>query len=299
MLTGPMAPRRGLTLIEILITLVIVGVIGLAITRVITSQGRLYSQQTGVRDARSTARTAMGVMMNELRMVQDSAGVDSVATNGRLIRFRVPYRLGLLCGNAAGGVATVAMLPTDSATLAMATYAGWAWRDPVSGRYTIQQPAAPTGGDAPVGVAAPALCTGSGAGQANLRPVTVAGRSTAYFTVTPPLPGTPVSGSPVFFWQRVTYRFAPSTAFPGRTGLYRDVQGGTSEELMAPFDQAAHFRFYRAGDDTSIVTPPALAQIRGIDVVLSAEAPRRVSGQTANNRAALRTAIFFKNTRTF
>lgn len=294
------SPRRraGFTLVEGLITMVILGVVGLAFTKTIATQSRFFDRQTNLRSTRSVARSAMTVMLSDLRMVQDSGGIDSASTDGKTIRVRVPYRFGLYCGNT-GAVSTVSMLPIDSAVVQQTKYAGYAWRNPVSGRWTVVSPGDPQGTDIFVQSADPNRCTGSGTAEARVRTVTVAGRPGAVVDIRPQivdplaLPGT----TAIFFYQRITYQFGASTSYPGSVGLFRTVQGGLSEELMAPFDTSARFRFYTAAADNSVVTPPALADIRGVDLVLNTISTRAVSGRTDPVKSFVTTAVFFKNTR--
>ena len=133
-MTTPRQFRRGFTLIEFAIALIIVGIIGAAFTKLLTSQSRFFDQQTNIRKARSVARNSMNVMLSDLRMVQDSGGIDSAASDGKLIRIKVPYRFGLVCATN-GTITTVSMLPSDSSVVAMAKYGGFAWRDTLTGRY--------------------------------------------------------------------------------------------------------------------------------------------------------------------
>src|SRR5204862_2764127 len=125
--------RKGFTLNEVMISLVILSVIGAAFTRILTYQTRYLAHETSIRTARSVARTANNILLTDLRAVQDSGGVDSVGVGGQFIRILVPYRLGLVCGTN-GLVTTVSMLPVDSATIALSVYKGFAWRDSLTGR---------------------------------------------------------------------------------------------------------------------------------------------------------------------
>ena len=70
---------------------------------------------------------------------------------------------------------------------------------------------------------------------------------------------------------------------------------GVREELAAPFDAAARFRFYRLNDNTAQDPVPLLAEIRGFELVLdgASEASPRISG--APRRAPLTTSVFFRN----
>jgi hypothetical protein len=99
------------------------------------------------------------------------------------------------------------------------------------------------------------------------------------------------------FFQNITYSFAASSLYPGKIGLFRAVNSGTPEELMAPFATTARFRYFQSGDDTSRTTAPALSDIRGIALALTTEGARKPAGRTTTTESRMMTAIFFKNTR--
>jgi hypothetical protein len=145
----------------------------------------------------------------------------------------------------------------------------------------------------------PSDCTGNGAGEAQIRTVTANGRAGEILDLKGPVFSGATLGSPVFFFQRITYSFRTSAAYPNSLGLWRNVQDGVDEELMAPFDASTRFRFYKAGDDTSRVVPPLVSDIRGLDLVLTAQSPRAVSGQASATTATVVTSVFFKNLRAF
>ena len=116
-------------------------------------------------------------------------------------------------------------------------------------------------------------------------------------TLTPGAPfGTP-AGSPVFLFQRIRYRFAPSSALPGRIGLWRTVVAtGTAEELAAPFDATAAFRFYRLDSDTSQAAAPSpLSTTRGIELRLAGASRATPYGAAGPKVVGLTTTIFFQN----
>src|SRR4051812_43635114 len=94
----PTRPRHGFSLAEVLVALVIVGIVGGAMTKVLLNQNRFFDKQNNLKAARSVARNAMTIMLNDLRMAQDSGSVDSVTADGKVMRLLVPYRYGLVCG---------------------------------------------------------------------------------------------------------------------------------------------------------------------------------------------------------
>lgn len=287
--------RSGFTLPEIIISLVIIAIIGAAFTRLVVAQSRFFSREYGARSARAVARSSMNLLVTDLRMVQDSGGVDSVSADGRAVRVIVPYAFGLACGNTASGT-IVSLLPTDTSVMALATYAGYAWRN-ASGRYTVVTPAAPQGADLVQPYSPPDKCTDTGAGEAGVATLTINGRSGQVVKLTPIATGIPVR-TPVFLYQKITYAFGSSATYPGLYGLYRIASGGPREEILAPFDSSARFKFYVPGQDTSQATIPALSSIRGLDILLYGVSPKLQSnGQRSMTR--MTTAVFFQNTRSF
>jgi prepilin-type N-terminal cleavage/methylation domain-containing protein len=290
--------RRGFTLVEIVVSLVIAGIIGGAFMRLLMNQNRYFSKMTNVRGARSIARGASNIVLADLRMVQDSGGVDSVAPTGKLIRILVPYRFGLVCGTNSN-TTIVSMLPTDSGTIAVSVYKGFAWRDSTTKLYNYVWPSNPTGSDIPVASATPATCTGNGAGQAQIRSISVNGRTGDILDLKSSGASGALANTPVFFFQRITYSFRASLIYPGRMGLWRNVDGGRDEEIMSPFDTTAGFRFYESGKDVPDAVPPAAPLIRGLDLILSAVSPGAVSGDTAASQSKVVTSVFFKNVRRF
>ena len=286
--------RAGFTLTEVLIAVVIIGIIGAAFTRLILAQSRFFTREYGARNARAVARTSMNLMLSDLRMVQDSGGVDSVSSDGRTVRVIVPYAYGLACGNSLTAT-VVSLLPTDTSVLNLATYGGYAWRDASSGRYTIVTPPLPLGANKVQASTYPDKCTDHD--KADISTLSVNGRSGQIVDLTPMSVGI-AAYDPVFLWQKITYSFDTSASFPGLYGLYRNVSGGSREEILAPFDSLARFKFYVPNQDTSQTTVPALSSIRGLDILLYGVSPKAANDGTRTS-TQFTTAVFFKNTRVF
>jgi hypothetical protein len=231
-------------------------------------------------------------------MVQDSGGVDSVTADGKLMRIMVPYRFGLVCGTNAN-TTTVSMLPTDSGTIAVSVYRGFAFRDSTTHLYTYVWPPNPTGSDVPVASGNPATCTGNAAGQAQIRSVAVNGRTSDILDLQYSGASGARVGEPVFLFQHITYSFRASGIYPGRIGLWRNVENGRNEEIMSPFDTSAGFRFYKSGTDSAETVPPLAALVRGVDLVLTAVSPRAVSNDSTPSQSKVVTSVFFKNVRRY
>lgn len=116
------AGRAGMTLIELTISLVIVAIMAVSMTRLLTSQMRAFAKLSLGRDARSVTRQARNVMQSELSMIDVGGGV--VAASSDSITVNVPIAFGLFCS---GG--TMMGIPTDSMYLAAASLDGYAVKD--------------------------------------------------------------------------------------------------------------------------------------------------------------------------
>ena len=270
-------PRRGFSLVELLITLILVSIIGAAAGRLLMSHTRFYTRLAGQKDARSVTRGARNLIQTELSMVEAGGGVAGASNDS--ITVRTPYAWGVYCSGS-----TIMRLPVDSAMYAMATLAGYAIKDTTAtGAYSFTATTtAPTAG------AATDCTTTAGI---------TAPPNGAYLALSPSitLPALSAAGAPVYLYQLITYKFAASTLFAGKRGLYRRVGTGTPEEILAPFDTTAKFRYYELASNTAQTSVPALANIRGVELDLDALSPTRSSDRSTPEAVSIKTAIFFRN----
>jgi prepilin-type N-terminal cleavage/methylation domain-containing protein len=291
--SAPASTRRaGFSLVELLIGMVVLGVIGTAIGRLMMSQSRYFNRQEATRDARAVSRGAANVLLSELRMLEPG-GV--VAASASAVTVRVPFAMGMTCTGP--GLATVvSFLPTDSAAFArgVQNYGGYAWRNSTTGAYVY----APTAGTLPINlpmVAAP-ICAAASV-------TTIAGPSGPRYAILAPAitAGAAMIGDPLFLYQAVTYEFKASAQIPGRLALWRTPLAlpDSAEEIAAPFDQSAHFEFYTADNSAAQTAPPADPKtILGLELHLdgaSERTPRDAGGATLSSRVPLTTAVIFNN----
>ena len=285
--------RRGFTLAEVIVCVVLLGVLGTALTRLMLAQSRLYALQRAKRDARAVGRASMNLMFSDLRMVHDGAdapgGVMLASPNS--LSVKVPYAVGLVCGSATPNT-VVSMFPVDSAAKAMAKYAGYAWRNRLTKQYTYV-PVVDTVGNAPVTPSGSvSLCTST----AKIKSDTVNGRAWGPTDLKPQsvTAGTQ-PGAPVFLYQNILYYFGSSTSFPGKVALFRRIEGRTAEELVAPFEAGSRFKFFVRNVDTSTVTPPAvLDSLVGVSLVLTGSSSATMAGRVAE-KSRMETAVLFRN----
>lgn len=275
--------RRGFTLLELLVGMVIFAIIGALFTKLLSTQGQFFDKQGLSNAARNVSRGSLNRLVSDLRMIETSGGV--LAASSTSLTLRVPFAIGVVCSSNVNSTA-VSMLPVDSVVYNADGFYGFAWRNAVTGAYTyVENPAAhdkTTGQNACNAVAITTLPEGRAA------------------RITPVVTGSSL-GTPVFLYRRIRYEFKASAAVPGKTGLYRTVifPSGTEEveELVAPFASTAKYRFFIAGDNaTAYDAPPGdLTTIRGIELNLDGTSEFTAAGQSLPENAPFKTAVFFKN----
>ncbi len=293
--------RRGFTLVELLLSLIVSAIIGTALVRMVLSQGRFMDQQEAWRQARSVSRSGINRLLSDLRAVENGSnpaagnwGLEAAAAGGQDFTVRVPYAFGILCGNAMS-VYTVSLLPVDATMYAEAGHSGFAVRSR-TGSYTYhgsQLPVGPTPGLCLTGLydevkTVPAL-NGSPAGTI------VNVQRTAAGAIIP----APDRGSIVLLYRRIRYEFKASDAMPGRIGLFRtriNAPNPNTEELAAPFDASARVNFYVGNNPVAQAAVPAdLSTVRGLELILNGASDRAASGTAAPKVANITTSVFFEN----
>lgn len=268
------ARRRGFTIIELLISMMIVAVIGASLTRLIVAQSRFYDRQNLQKSARDVSRAALNIMQSDLRMVEETQGVRAAGATS--VELRVPVAVGYACNQT-----TIHLLPVDSALMAEALpqIEGIALREMATDAYDSWT------GSSTLTPTTTANCTAANVG-------TLPGGQT-YTTAS--LSSWDFPGQPAMVYRKITYRIAASTMVPGSLGLWRRIGNGTDEELVAPLTSASGFTYYRLNSSVPGAAPGTLAEVYGIRVRLVGASER---GDQANGRvqqADLVTSIYFKN----
>lgn len=274
--------RAGFTLAEVLVALTITAIIGAAATGAFVSQSRFFDHQEKVGAARSVSRAAINVMLSELRMLEVTQGVHAASNSA--ITVNVPYAMGLYCKLHLGS-AKVLLLPADSVVYANAdtTTTGYAYRLGAGGYQYVPLTLGFTNGTVS------SDCDVLSTAAKTMPQVSV---------ISIPLGPALSAGTPMFLYQRISYHFGPSAAVPGKVGLWRTTlspTAGTPEELLAPFDTTAKFRFYVSDNPVAqTAVPGVLNTITGIEITLDGVSERPNPDGTFQN-VPLRTSVFFRN----
>jgi prepilin-type N-terminal cleavage/methylation domain-containing protein len=282
-MTRPRSPK-GLSLVELLIGIVILGVIGMSLTKVMLSQARYFDHQKQADLARNVSRGPLNRVVSDIRMVEASGGVTAASSTS--ITARVPYAVGVVC-NTTGSSTTVSLLPVDSAMYATGGYSGYAWRNTQGQFIYVMTTTLPSTGDV-------STCTASG-----ISTLTSAGAKV--IAITPAIAASGLDtadiGTPVFLLRKLTYEFKASTAVPGTTGLYRTVvDAGTTEELSAPYASSAAFKFFVGSSLVAQTNAPSdLSTLRGLELNMTGMSENKARGSTTQTSAPFVTAVFFKN----
>ncbi|MEO6526121.1 MAG: prepilin-type N-terminal cleavage/methylation domain-containing protein [Gemmatimonadaceae bacterium] len=295
--------RAAFTMVEIIVSLTIFGVVGLALTKMLLTQSAGFKRDVTSRRARSGARGSMNMIVSDLRMSQDVNGV--ALANDSTIIIKSPVVFGLVCANSAAST-TIAAVAADSFVTGDTKYGGYGVRNPAS-PYSYTFVSAASSGTRTTGVAA--TCTGL-ARPIRADTVSQSGRTGTIVTFTPGNTASTAVGQPAFLWQYVAYRFrkgADSTRRLYRVSCGADTLSAgaqcTNEELLGPFSARARFNYFvttatAASQDSSIKTAPAdLNTIRGVEFVLAAISPDTVGSSKGPASATTTTSVFFKNVR--
>jgi prepilin-type N-terminal cleavage/methylation domain-containing protein len=270
--------RRGFTLAELLVATVVMGILGVALTRMLINDSRFVSRVEAMMNARQAARAAMNTMAVELQMI--SQGGLTAASRTR-VRARVPYAFGILCGMRRS-VRYAVLVPTDSIMYAGATANGMAWRNDTGG-YTYMS----AGGVRLAGARQRRRCTDEGV-RTDLPKSQFIRMYISNDTLN--------AGDVFYLYQDIRYRFSTSVEVPGRLGLWRRRAGDIWEEQLAPFDPSSGFRFYVGSADTSLIVPPAnLSDVTGLDLVLVGASEVTPQGSPSPPAFEVRTRVNFIN----
>jgi prepilin-type N-terminal cleavage/methylation domain-containing protein len=298
--------RRGFTLIELMIAMIVAAIVGAALVRLTVGQSRFMDQQEAWRSARSVSRSGINRLVSDIRTVENGSqaalgGLAVAAAGGQDFTLRVPYAFGIVC-TAAGAAATVSLLPVDATMYSASGYSGFAIRNS-AGVYTYYTPTVTT---VPPAAGVTTNCSTAvlpdlpiNAGTSGALPSingSPAGRVVA-LTATANLNPLPAKGSIMFLYRRIRYEFKASVAIPGRTGLWRTtVDGGVTEEIASPFANTARVNFYVLNNAVAQAAVPAnLYDVRGLELVLNGQSEQTPRGSTAPKMAQVSTSVFFEN----
>ena len=289
------ASRRGVTLAELLVVLVIMGIVGGVIMRVIVRQQRFYASAAEISSTRGDLRDMATLLPTDLRAIS-SPGGDIYTMTDSSIDFRLPVGVSAICQLGAG-LTSVVLPPSTLASKSGVTSwitapvsgdsvliydegASTATTDDVWRPYRIT--AAPTTASCPTATGFTATAAEAAAGVS--------------LTISSALPATTPQGSSMVFFRRAHYALFTTTTGQVMLG-YFDCPAGTCSTMTpvaGPFlpysatTSGVKFAYY---DSTGVVTavPTSVARI---DVIVRAKTAAPVS-LTDGSRSYLTDSLAF------
>jgi prepilin-type N-terminal cleavage/methylation domain-containing protein len=289
------APRPGVTLAELLVVLVIMGLVGSVIMRVVLRQQRFYASAAEITSTRADLRDLATALPTDLRGIS-SAGGDIYAMSDSSIDFRLPLGMATIC-QVGAGLTSVVVPPASLASRSGVT--SWLSQPVMGDSVLIYDDGTTTAvsDDAwrPYKINA-APTTASCPTTTNFTSTSAEAAAGTSFTLSTAMPATSPQGSAMIFFRRAHYGLFKTAS--GKTMLgYFDCPGGTCGAVTpigGPFlpyatsGSGVQFAYY---DSTGVVTT-STTNVARIDVVLRAQtaAPVALVGGT---KSYLRDSLAF------
>lgn len=260
--------RRGFTLIEALVALVLSSVVIVLVSGTFLAQSRYYSSQTLNVRAHDNARVATGRLASEIRSTMEDG---FVVAGPRTLTIRSPMVLAMVCDRVSSQVRV--HFEGGVSQLATNEVAGVALRDAGTGAWTYQNASWSTLDGGFIGAAG--ACADNGADTAAAVPEFQEIAQLGVLFGTPP-----DEGDLVMFFRETTFRIQQSTLDTLTLGLYRREYGGSLVEFATGMDTTAQFQ-YRTGGTTyaDTVSSSSVGDIDAVRIVADARLPARSGGQ--------------------
>jgi prepilin-type N-terminal cleavage/methylation domain-containing protein len=244
--------RRGFSLVEMVIVLVLAGIVSTAAITMFTTSNELNSTLTALGESQENARSAVEVAAIELRT---AAGGSVMTASASQVAVRIPIAVGVVCALRSGSRAHV-YFPIDGSGMnlrrdvdgkAHLTANGhWHWRG-MGGSDAFQPNARQE-------------CIDNGTGTAGTDD------NYAILRLNDPV------GSPVMLFREVVFSFARSALNPDRVAFFRTTTDDRVE-LAQGFGSNSRFEYRLAGDTTwrATVYGSALEQIESVRLNVSVD----------------------------
>ncbi len=267
--------RRGLTLVEILVAMSLLGVVSAGMYGVLLSSQRTSHAQTQRIDLQQNLRAAASLLPAELRELDASDG-DIAALSPTSITIRAMRQLAIVCSPPAlGGALTGVALVIRAAPLF-----GSRDFDPATDSLLIYY----EGDEATRQDDGWVLARLTAVGAQNCGDGTPGRRLTANLIVTPPqvnAPGVVPNGAPVRGFEWVTYRVYQAADARWYLGLQ---SGGDTQPLVGPLSGSTGLTFTYYDSDGAVTGTPA--QVAEIEIAI-----RGITAQPIHNAGSVGTSV--------
>ena len=227
-----MMGRRGFSLVEMIIVLVLAGIVSTAAFGMFTTQNRMNAAMTALGESQESARSAVQLAAGELRSA--SGGSLITARADRLV-VRVPLVVGMVCGIINANMSAVFFPLNGSPPLDFRTDIDAFDVRSEYGTWSVHMQ--PRASDHFNGRASRQPCIDAGGGTA--------GTDDDYATMR--VGNGATLGSAVRLFREISYYFSTSTLDTSRRAFYRSAQG-EQIELAQGFSDDTRFEYLVSGD---------------------------------------------------
>lgn len=256
-----MGDRRGFTLIEALIAMLLATLIVALVGSIFLAQNNFYADVVRRSEAQDDVRSVIELVSTDVRSASPvGIGVaDSLA-----FAYRTPLSMGMVCG--LSGSAARAYLPSGAAGIDSLHVTGYGLRE-FDGSWTYYAADWSTlysgSGDAPAGT-----CE-----EAGMDTVGVPG---SHFIELADVAASPYSspgrGSGIMLFRFLRLEIADSGLAPGSLGLYRGTHGEVLVEFASGLGERTHFEYRLQGSNSYVSQVPGsdLDRINSVRIVAHA-----------------------------
>jgi|GEM_PF-1025069 len=230
----PRIARRGFTLVEVLVTLSLLGVVGTIVTRMLMDQQRFFQQTNEQMGVRRELRSAVSLLPADLRSMS-SVGGDIQSFDATQITFRTTTGAAIIC--AKQGTTIIDLPPLN---MARTTLASW-YTTPVVGDtiFAFRADSMGAGGDSWAAHRITAVASDATLCPLSpfLDPVLDVGKLRWRLTVTPALADSEKVGASIRFTRSVKYSLVAGTGTNFYLGKAEYLSGvwGAATAVAGPF----------------------------------------------------------------
>ena len=269
-------PRRGYSLVELIVSMAILGIVGGILAQIMMGQQRFFQRTVEQQSIRRELRTSINLLPTELRGLSSSGG-DLVTFTSSSVTFRSTIGTSIVCAKT--GTTTIDVPPLSAAKTIMTAW----YTAPIAGDtlFTMYSDSSGAKGDywSAHRITSVATATSYCAGSAYLDATNDAGKSRYRYVVTPALPDSVVAGSPIRFSRTGRYSLLQqsSGSFYLTRTEYLSGAWGTGVPVSGPFQAPGNsgaggltFTFYDS-TGAAVASAANASKVARMDVMMRAQ----------------------------